>query len=103
MSFSIVSRGIGEGMTIPVTPLAYSGGTNKVQVDVRIISSTGRNIEAEIAAGSWYVLGLNEEIVLRRDTSGLWDELVAKASGARTTIDGATRVADAATPTVATR
>ena len=27
------------------------GGTNKVQVDVRIISSTGRNIEAEIAAG----------------------------------------------------
>jgi len=27
------------------------GGTNKVQVDVRIISSTGRNIETEIAAG----------------------------------------------------
>ncbi len=27
------------------------GGTAKVQVDVRIISSTGRNIEAEIAAG----------------------------------------------------
>src|SRR5882757_4235969 len=28
-----------------------SGGTTKVHVDVRIISSTGRNIEAEIAAG----------------------------------------------------
>jgi len=27
------------------------GGVNKVQVDVRIISSTGRNIEAEIAGG----------------------------------------------------
>src|SRR5437660_1625671 len=27
------------------------GGTNKVSVDVRIVSSTGRNIEAEIAAG----------------------------------------------------
>ena len=27
------------------------GGSNKVSVDVRIISSTGRNIEAEIAAG----------------------------------------------------
>jgi two-component system nitrogen regulation response regulator NtrX len=27
------------------------GGTNKVTVDVRIVSSTGRNIEAEIAAG----------------------------------------------------
>ena len=29
------------------------GGTAKVQVDVRIISSTGRNIEAEIAAGNF--------------------------------------------------
>ena len=29
------------------------GGTNKVQVDVRILSSTGRNIEAEIAAGKF--------------------------------------------------
>ena len=28
-------------------------GTHKVQVDVRIISSTGRNIEAEIAAGKF--------------------------------------------------
>jgi two-component system nitrogen regulation response regulator NtrX len=27
------------------------GGTNKLTVDVRIVSSTGRNIEAEIAAG----------------------------------------------------
>src|SRR3982075_1297357 len=29
------------------------GGSTKVQVDVRIISSTGRNIEAEIAAGKF--------------------------------------------------
>ena len=29
------------------------GGTNKVKVDVRIVSSTGRNIEAEIAAGNF--------------------------------------------------
>ena len=27
------------------------GGTNKVDVDVRIVSSTARNLEAEIAAG----------------------------------------------------
>src|ERR1700736_2481821 len=31
------------------------GGTNKVQVDVRILSSTGRNIEAEIAAGKFRI------------------------------------------------
>jgi two-component system, NtrC family, nitrogen regulation response regulator NtrX len=29
------------------------GGTNKISVDVRIVSSTGRNIEAEIAAGKF--------------------------------------------------
>jgi two-component system nitrogen regulation response regulator NtrX len=29
------------------------GGTNKVSVDVRVVSSTGRNIEAEIAAGKF--------------------------------------------------
>src|SRR2546421_74506 len=31
----------------------HVGGTNKVQVDVRIISSTGRKLEAEIAAGKF--------------------------------------------------
>jgi putative transcriptional regulator len=62
-----------------------------------------QQLEAEIAAGSWYLLAANEEMVLRRDTSALWAELVAKASGARTTIDDATRVADAATSTVASR
>jgi hypothetical protein len=31
MSFTLVSRGIGTGMTIPVTPLDYNGGTNRVQ------------------------------------------------------------------------
>src|SRR6201991_2475854 len=29
------------------------GGTNKVSVDVRIVSSTARNLEAEIAAGNF--------------------------------------------------
>jgi two-component system nitrogen regulation response regulator NtrX len=29
------------------------GGTNRISVDVRIVSSTGRNIEAEIAAGKF--------------------------------------------------
>jgi hypothetical protein len=31
MSFTLVSRGIGDGMTIPVTPLEFNGGTNRVQ------------------------------------------------------------------------
>jgi hypothetical protein len=31
ISFTIVSRGIGDGMTIPVTPLDLNGGTNRVQ------------------------------------------------------------------------
>ena len=34
-------------------PFQRVGGTNKIQVDVRIISSTSRNLEAEIAAGQF--------------------------------------------------
>lgn len=30
MNYTIVSRGIGEGMSIPITPLAYNGGTLSV-------------------------------------------------------------------------
>lgn len=62
-----------------------------------------QQLEAEIEAGNWYVLAASEEIVLRRDTSALWSELVAKASGARTAIGRAARVAGNATPTVAAR
>src|SRR3954452_5107137 len=50
-------------------------------------------LEAEIDAGSWYVLRASEALALRRDTAGMWAELVAQASGARTARDTPVRVA----------
>lgn len=52
-----------------------------------------RQLEAEIQAGGWYVLRANEELLFRRDSAGLWTELVQKAQGARALGDFATRVA----------
>jgi putative transcriptional regulator len=52
-----------------------------------------RQLEAEMASGSWYVLRATEELVFRKDTSGMWSELVERARGARVARDFATRVA----------
>jgi putative transcriptional regulator len=52
-----------------------------------------RQLEAEIAEGSWYALRATEALLFRKDTSGLWRELVDQASGARTANDSAIAVA----------
>jgi len=52
-----------------------------------------RQLEAEMASGSWYVLRATEELVFRKDTSGLWRELVERARGSRVARDPATFVA----------
>jgi putative transcriptional regulator len=52
-----------------------------------------RQLEAEMETGSWYVLRATEELMFRKDTTGMWHELVERARGARTLRDPATRVA----------
>jgi len=37
----------------------------------------------EFARAGWHVLAPDEEILFRKDTSGLWEELLARASGER--------------------
>jgi putative transcriptional regulator len=39
-------------------------------------------LEAEMGRDGWYVLAPSEELVFRRDTAGMWNELIAKARGA---------------------
>lgn len=41
-------------------------------------------LEAEIAREDWYVLPSSAEVLFRRDTSGLWRELVERARSRRT-------------------
>jgi putative transcriptional regulator len=38
-------------------------------------------LETEFARDGWFVLPASAEIVFRKDTAGLWDELVRKARG----------------------
>jgi len=41
-------------------------------------------LESEIARDGWYVLPASEELLFRRDSAGLWQELVDRASAHRT-------------------
>ena len=52
-----------------------------------------QQLEAEINTGSWFALRATESVIFRKDTSGLWRELVARARGARTATEPATHVA----------
>ena len=38
-------------------------------------------LESEMAREGWYVLAPSEELVFRKDTAGMWNELIAKARG----------------------
>lgn len=38
-----------------------------------------RQLEGELLRDGWYVLPASEELVFRKDTAGMWDELVKKA------------------------
>lgn len=38
-------------------------------------------LEGELRSDSWYVLPASEELLFRKDTAGMWDELVKKARG----------------------
>jgi putative transcriptional regulator len=41
-------------------------------------------LEREIARDGWYVLPASEELLFRRDSAGMWEELVERASAHRT-------------------
>lgn len=51
-----------------------------------------RQLEAEIDRGTWYMVRATEELVFRKDTTGMWQELVEKAKGARASADLTFRV-----------
>lgn len=43
-----------------------------------------RQLESEFNREGWYVLPADEEIVFRKDTGGIWDELVERARALKT-------------------
>jgi putative transcriptional regulator len=47
-------------------------------------------LESELRSDTWYVLPAREELLFRKDTSGMWRELVEKVRGGRAAVDSAT-------------
>ena len=52
-----------------------------------------RQLEAEMQSGAWYVLRATEDVIFRKETAGMWRELIERAKGARTVRETATDVA----------
>ncbi|OGA67775.1 MAG: hypothetical protein A3G81_11640 [Betaproteobacteria bacterium RIFCSPLOWO2_12_FULL_65_14] len=52
-----------------------------------------RQLEAEMRRDGWYVLAANEELVFRKETAGMWRELLERARGERTQRKNVTNVA----------
>ena len=45
-------------------------------------------LDSEIARDGWYLLPASEELLFRRDTAGMWEELLDRASAHRTRAAG---------------
>lgn len=52
-----------------------------------------RQLEAEVDRGTWYMVRATEDVIFRKDTAGMWQELVEKAQGSRTSLDSPARIA----------
>jgi putative transcriptional regulator len=42
-----------------------------------------RQLEAEVDRGGWFTMRATEDLIFRKDTSGMWQELAQRAQGAR--------------------
>ena len=65
-----------------IEPL-LAGGGSAYRLYAGFSGWAPRQLEAEIERDGWFVLAAREELLFRKDTAGLWRELVDKASGAR--------------------
>ena len=67
-----------------VVPLARMNGRNpRVRIFSGFSGWAPRQLASEMNSGAWYVLRATEDLVFRKDTAGMWEELVEKARGVR--------------------
>ena len=52
-----------------------------------------RQLEAELGRDGWYVMPAKEDLLFRKDTTGMWRELVERARGERAHRENVTNVA----------
>jgi putative transcriptional regulator len=67
-----------------VAPLSrMNGGNARVRIFSGFAGWAPRQLAGEMNSGAWYVLRATEELLFRKDTTGMWEELVEKARGVR--------------------
>jgi len=67
-----------------VVPLSRMNGRNaRVRIFSGFAGWAPRQLADEMNSGAWYVLRATEELLFRKDTAGMWEELVEKARGVR--------------------
>ena|SRR5258705_11232264 len=66
----------------------HPGIVERLQPPYRIYAGfagwTPGQLESEIARDGWYLLPASEELLFRRDSAGMWEELLDRASAHRT-------------------
>ena len=65
-----------------IEPL-LAGGGSAYRLYAGFSGWAPRQLEAEIERDGWFVLTAREELLFRKDTAGMWRELVDKASNTR--------------------
>ncbi len=67
-----------------VVPLArMNGGNPRVRIFSGFSGWAPRQLADEMNSGAWYVLRASEELLFRKDTTDMWEELLEKARGVR--------------------
>jgi len=67
-----------------VLPLSRMNGRNpRVRIFSGFAGWAPRQLADEMNSGAWYVLRATEEVLFRKDTTGMWEELLEKARGVR--------------------
>jgi putative transcriptional regulator len=76
-----VLKGLYLGMHPALIEPLLTGAGSRYRLYAGFSGWAPRQLESEMQGGSWYVLPATEELVFRKDTSGMWQELVEKALG----------------------
>lgn len=78
-----VLRGIYMSLRIENVARLLEGGESRYRLYAGFSGWGPGQLEGEFLREGWYVLPADEQVVFRRDTRGMWEELVTRALGRR--------------------
>ena len=73
-----------QGLYLSMHPAIFEGLKPPYRLYAGFAGWAPGQLQSEIARDDWYVLPASEELVFRRDSTGMWQELVDRAHAHRT-------------------